>query len=207
MTVGESVSVQTLSFGKQDTGSQSAGSSVTLTNSGTDLLTISGITSSPDFPQTNICGSSLAAYASCQISVRFAPSNAAPETGALAITDNAGTQTVALSGTGTTPTITIGATTSGSLMSAVTSGQDASYTRAISGSAGFSGTVTLACSGAPQYSACTVSPTSLQVTPGSNEPFAVTVTTQTTTTASNSIEVRPLAALGMLLLCLPSRDD
>jgi drug/metabolite transporter (DMT)-like permease len=72
---------------------------------------------------------------------------------------------------------------------------------AITGSAGFSGSVTLACSGAPQYSACTLSPASLQVTPGSNQQFTVTVTTQTTTPASHSSVVRHLMPLGMFLLC------
>ena len=198
-TVGASVSPQTLSFGNQNIGSQSAASSVTLTNTGTGPLTISGIMSSPDFPQTNTCGSSLAAAASCQISVQFGPSNAGPETGTLTITDNAGTQTVALSGTGTASTITIGATTSGSLTSTVTSGQTASYALAVTGSAGFSGTVTLACSGIPQYGACTLSPTSLQVTPGSSTPFTVTITTQTP--ASQASEVRQLMPLSMFLLC------
>jgi hypothetical protein len=198
--VGTSLSAQTLIFGNQDTGSQSAASSVTLTNTGTDLLTISGITSSIDFPQTNTCGSSLAASASCQISVQFAPSNAAPETGTLTITDSAGTQTVALSGTGTAPTITIGATTSGSLTSTVAGGQTASYVLALTGSTGFSGTVTLACSGAPQYSTCTLSPTSLPITPGSNQPFTVSVTTQTTTPASHSRAALQWMPLGVLLL-------
>jgi hypothetical protein len=201
MSVGASLSVQTLFFGNQDTGSQSAASPVTLTNIGTDSLTISGITSSTDFVQTNTCGSSLAAAASCQISVQFAPSNAGAETGTITITDNAGTQTVALSGTGTTPTISIGAASGSSFSSTVAQGQTASYALALTGSAGFNGTVSLTCSGAPQYAACTLSPTSVGVTPGSNKPFTVTVTTQTTSPATQSIKVGILMPLGMFLLC------
>ena len=54
------------------------------------------------FMQTNDCPASLAAGASCSISVTFTPSAAAKQTGTLTITDNAigGTQTVSLSGTG-----------------------------------------------------------------------------------------------------------
>jgi hypothetical protein len=54
------------------------------------------------FMQTNTCPASLAAGASCSISVTFTPNAATKQTGTLTITDNAkgGTQTVPLSGTG-----------------------------------------------------------------------------------------------------------
>jgi hypothetical protein len=54
------------------------------------------------FKQTNTCTASLAAGASCSISVTFTPSAAGQQTGTLTITDNAngGTQTVQMSGTG-----------------------------------------------------------------------------------------------------------
>jgi ASPM-SPD-2-Hydin domain-containing protein len=60
---------------------------------------------SPDpgvFMQTNNCPASLAAGASCSISVTFTPSAATKQTGAVTITDNAngGMQSVPLSGTG-----------------------------------------------------------------------------------------------------------
>ncbi len=50
---------------------------------------------------SNACGtSSLAASADCQLQVEFAPAQAGVATGLLTFTDGAGTQTVALSGTG-----------------------------------------------------------------------------------------------------------
>jgi hypothetical protein len=54
------------------------------------------------FMQTNNCPASLAAGASCSISVTFKPSAATKETGTLTITDNAhgSPQEVPLSGTG-----------------------------------------------------------------------------------------------------------
>ncbi len=91
-------------------GSTSAAQTVTLKNTGTAALTISGVsitgTNPTDFAQTNTCGSSLAANATCSISVTFTPVSAASFTAMLSVADNAtGTpQTVALSGTGTTAT-------------------------------------------------------------------------------------------------------
>jgi hypothetical protein len=54
------------------------------------------------FMQTNNCPASLAAGASCSISVTFTPSAATKQTGTLVITDNGngGMQKVPLSGTG-----------------------------------------------------------------------------------------------------------
>jgi hypothetical protein len=97
-----------LTFGNQATGSTSAAQTVTLTNNGTAALTISGIATSGDFAQTNGCSASLAAGASCSISITFTPTASGSRSGALTITDNAANspQTVALTGasaSGATP--------------------------------------------------------------------------------------------------------
>jgi len=57
---------------------------------------------SGNFSQTNTCGSSVAASASCTLSVTFKPTATGTRTGAVTITDNANpaTQTVRLTGTG-----------------------------------------------------------------------------------------------------------
>jgi hypothetical protein len=75
---------------------------VTLTNTGNAALTISGISTSANFSQTNTCGPSVAAGASCGISVTFAPTVTGQRAGTLTIADNAANspQTVGLSGTG-----------------------------------------------------------------------------------------------------------
>jgi hypothetical protein len=89
------------------TGTSSAAQSATLTNTGTAALTISGIAltgaNPSSFAQTNTCGASLAAGASCTISITFAPASVASFNAALAVTDNASgsPHTVALSGSGT----------------------------------------------------------------------------------------------------------
>jgi uncharacterized repeat protein (TIGR01451 family) len=84
-------------------GATSAAQSVTLSNYGTAPLGITSIATSGDFSQTNTCGSTLAVLAGCTISVTFKPTLQGSRAGTLSITDNApgSSQTVSLSGTGT----------------------------------------------------------------------------------------------------------
>jgi probable HAF family extracellular repeat protein len=97
-----------LSFSTQAIGTTSAAKNVTLTNVGATTLTITSIavtgTNAGDFVQTHTCGSSLAAGATCSISVTFRPTASGARSAALSITDNAAgsPQQVALGGTGTT---------------------------------------------------------------------------------------------------------
>ena len=99
------LSASSLSFGSQPIGTSSAAQIVTLTNGNTSPLTIASIAANGDFAATNNCGSSLAANASCTISVVFTPSAAGARTGTLTVTDDYSTspQTVALTGTGASP--------------------------------------------------------------------------------------------------------
>jgi phospholipase C len=97
-----------LSFGNQAVGTTSAAKTVTVTNVSTSsTLTMSGITmtgANPgDYAQTNTCGSSLAAQASCTISVTFDPTATGTRTASVSINDSGGAspQTVPLTGTGT----------------------------------------------------------------------------------------------------------
>src|SRR5439155_5793412 len=75
-------------------------------NVGTTTLTISGIAitgaNAGDIAQTHACGSSLAAGASCAISVTFKPTALGTRSAALSVSDNAAAspQSVALSGSG-----------------------------------------------------------------------------------------------------------
>ena len=119
---GASLQPTSLSFGQQGTGSSSAAQSVTLTNSGNAVLSISNIglsgANSGDFAQTNSCGSSVVAGANCAILVTFKPTAAGLRSASLTVTDNASgsPQTVALTGTAfdapivsfTPPSLTLG---------------------------------------------------------------------------------------------------
>jgi predicted dienelactone hydrolase len=97
------LSVASLSFSTQLVGTTSPAQSVKLSNYGTSVLSIASIVASGDFRETNGCGSSLAAGASCTISVTFKPTQTGSRTGTLSVTDNApgSPQAVNLRGAGT----------------------------------------------------------------------------------------------------------
>ncbi len=91
-----------LAYANQPVGTTSSAQTVTLSNTGSGALNISSIATTGDYAQTNNCGASLGAGASCSINVSFTPTAAGTRPGALSVTDNASgsPQTVALSGSG-----------------------------------------------------------------------------------------------------------
>lgn len=98
----------TLSFGNITINTPSTPKIVILTNTQAVPLTINSITTSGDFVETSKCPiarQTLAAGATCQISVTFIPTVLSTETGSLAVNDNVSTspQTVQMSGTGVPP--------------------------------------------------------------------------------------------------------
>src|SRR5579863_9167212 len=107
------LSPTSLNFGNQMVDVSSTAQVITLTNTGTSSLSITNIKISggnhADFSQTNTCGSTLAANASCTISVVFTPSKTGTRTSTVSISDNASgsPQSVALSGTGVAPAVTL----------------------------------------------------------------------------------------------------
>ena len=108
-----SLSPSSLVSGSQAAGTTSAPQPVTLTNTGTGTLNIANIATTGDFTQTNSCGTSMTAGASCTINVSFIPTTSGTRTGTLAITDNAdlSPQTVSLTGTGIAPAVSFAPTT------------------------------------------------------------------------------------------------
>jgi hypothetical protein len=107
------LSTTSLSFGDQNLGIASPGESVTLTNPGSQTLGIASVAvtgaNSGDFAETNTCGTSLAAGATCTINVTFTPTATGTRTAAITVTDNApnSPQTISLSGVGTQPAVTV----------------------------------------------------------------------------------------------------
>jgi large repetitive protein len=92
-----------LNLGSILVGGASGAQTVTLTNLGTGALTISAVTASGNFSETDTCsGQTLAPSATCDISVTFTPSIMGIIPGALTVSDNApnSPQVVALSGKG-----------------------------------------------------------------------------------------------------------
>ena len=107
-----------LAFGYESVGSTTAAQSVTVHNPGASAIAISSVVASGPFAETNTCGSSLAAGASCTVSATFTPTTGGAATGELAITNSATATPIgaSLSGTGLTSTtnLALGATLSAS---------------------------------------------------------------------------------------------
>jgi phosphatidylethanolamine-binding protein (PEBP) family uncharacterized protein len=98
------VSPTSLTFANQTVGTTSAPQTVTLNNTTANAISITSIATSGDFAQTNNCGTSLAANASCTVNVTFTPSTTGTRSGTLTMTDSdaSSPQTVSLTGTGGT---------------------------------------------------------------------------------------------------------
>ncbi len=106
----QTLSPSTVSFGNWVIQTTSTVKTVTLTNTLTTPLTISSISASGNFGQTSKCPitpKTLAAGASCNISVSFTPAALGAINGTLTVTDNSSTspQTAQLSGTGVYPAV------------------------------------------------------------------------------------------------------
>jgi glycosyltransferase involved in cell wall biosynthesis len=103
-------SPNSLDFGNQPPSRTSAPMLITVTNTGNVPLLITSITLSGtnphQFSQTHTCGPSVAVGATCTISVVFKPTGKGSKTATLSVSAvGAGTQTVALSGTGVPYTV------------------------------------------------------------------------------------------------------
>jgi len=104
-----SLTPKTLTFASTAVGSTTAAKVVTLKNTGTATLDISsggikmsGTDKSSFLIKSKTCGTTVAAAASCTISVEFKPAASGALTAALDVADNAtgSPQTVSLTGTG-----------------------------------------------------------------------------------------------------------
>jgi len=175
------LSSSSLTFSGQIVSATSQAQTITITNGGNSALTITGAgitgTNSGDFKMTNGCGATVAPTANCTFQITFTPTALGNRTAALVISDNAigSPQRITLSGQGTD--FSMSAATGGSTSATLTAGQMATFNLQVSPLSSFSGSVTLACSGAPAHAACTPSTTSLNVSGTTPSAFTVTVTT------------------------------
>ncbi|GAA0928507.1 hypothetical protein GCM10009554_10080 [Kribbella koreensis] len=96
-----STSPSSLTFASQALNTTSAAQAVTVTNTGSLAASVSSVTVSGDYTQTNNCGS-IAVNASCTVNVSFRPTASGTRSGTLTVNSNATNSptTVALSGTG-----------------------------------------------------------------------------------------------------------
>ena len=146
------VTPASLSFGNQPAGSVSGAQTVTVANTGTAAASLSSISAGAPFAATNTCGSSLAAGASCTVSVTFKPAAGGAVSGSLTVASNApgSPLSVGLSGTGVSATtnLALGRPVSASssfqsyVPSNATDGNTSSYWESTDG-AGYPQTITV----------------------------------------------------------------
>jgi Cep192 domain 4/HYDIN/CFA65/VesB-like, Ig-like domain/Lactonase, 7-bladed beta-propeller len=173
----------TVDFGTVAQGAPPASQAITLTNSGTAALSISALAlggaNAGDFSQTNNCaGTSLPVQTSCTINATFSPQAQGQRSATITVTDDAADspQTITLTGNAASP-FQLGAGSSGTTSATVSAGQTAQFSLQLTPGPGYTGSVALACSGAPLGAACTVTPAALAVSSASALPFIVAVTT------------------------------
>jgi hypothetical protein len=195
-----------LSFGSQAVGTTSAAKTVTLTNTGTDTLNITAMSTSGDF-SSSTCPASLSPTANCIVSVTFSPLGGGPRNGALTITDDAtgSPHTVPFSGTGLGPgvafsppgldfgAVSMGSTSTARTVQLTNSGSAALAISSISSSGDFQATdscprglATLAAG-----ASCTITVTFTPTAPG-----ARTGTLTVTDNAGDSPQLYGLKGLG-----------
>lgn len=195
---GITLAPQSLTFNGVSVGLSSTLQTVTVTNSGTDPLSITGIQISGSFVQTNNCPATLAPAQSCAINVTFKPTSFGSSTGTITISDDAdgGSQTIPLNGNGSDFALTSAIPTA-----TVNAGASATYSITVAPVGGtYASAVQLSCSGIPAGASCSFSKTA--VTPGSTS----SVVTLTIKTAASSAEMmgspvgsRPFYAMFMQL--------
>ena len=153
----QTISTAKLSFPNQGIGTIGPAQTVTLA-AGAVVLQNLFIQVSDDFSETNNCGASLAAFATCQIQLTSTPTKAGALSGTLTVTNTAPNSplTVSLTGTGLSQGLGLSIATGSSSSVVVGAGTTmAKYMLSIGG-AGMTGSASLICTGAPAGTSCEV---------------------------------------------------
>jgi hypothetical protein len=194
------LSPSSLSFGNQTINTTSAAQSVTITNTGTANLTVSGVavsgSDSTQFAQTNTCAAALAPNATCTVSVTFTPTSSGGKNASLSVTHDApgSPSVIGLSGSSTTDAITVTPTNLAfgdqrinvsSAVQTVTISNTGSGELVFTG--GGSSAITLTGSNASEFSRTTTCGASLAVNASCTASVTFTPTTIEAKTASLSI--------------------
>ena len=169
-----------------DFGTKTQGTStpmnVTVTNAGTAALHITsavlGGANANEFALADpTCSTAIPANGSCTIVLNFTPLSVSAHTATVTLTDDAPGSPQVINITGMAgAAFTPGPAPGGSMSASVSAGQSAQYQLQLNPGAGFSGTVSLACGGAPLGAVCQVPPT-VSIANGVPAPFTVIVST------------------------------
>jgi hypothetical protein len=188
-----------LNFQNVPVGTTSPPMTITLVNNGTGTLTITTITitggNPKDFAQTNNCGTTVAAGASCAIMVTFTPMAAGPRSSVLQVADNANNspqQALLMGGAA----FALAETPS---FEQVAPGQSTSFIITATPSNMFNQTITFSCNKPPSGVTCTFLPAMLTL--DGVDPATTTLTVATTASLPMrlpfGIPPLPLAALAL----------
>jgi len=173
-----------LTFGDVGLNSTSAPQSLTVTNTGTQTLTISGVTlggANPgDFGQSSNCvGANLAFNASCTVTIQFVPQAVGQRTATVNVTDNSNSGSPQMEMLTGTAVNAFNVTSTGPTSMTVTGDMPAVYNLNFAPAPYFLGTVSFSCTVAPGGPACNVSPSTMQAIGTANPsstPVKVTAT-------------------------------
>jgi hypothetical protein len=197
-----SLAPATLTFGSTIVGSSAPAQALTLSNTGNAALPIASIAiggaNASSFTQTNTCGASLAAGASCTLTVAFSPAAAGSFSATLSVTDSAAGSPQGASLTGTAYVSSDFTLSPSPASVTVNGGTTASFTLTVGAANGtVNGAVALTASALPG-AIITFSPAS--VSPGSAS--ATSTMTVQTTTALAEVQRPRSGTLGGVFLAL-----
>ena len=187
-----------LTFGGQLLTTTSAAQTVTLTNNGNAILNFTAAPStSSGFGNTTTCGATLAASATCTVSVTFAPtSGAGAVTGTLTLTDDANGSPQSVPLTGTAWDFSVSAPSSVS----VAKGAMGTFPVTITGLGGFTGAVSFTCTPATLITSCAVPTTNAAAAPGATA--TATLTASSFVVAPQSMKLPPAATIREVFLVM-----
>ncbi len=180
---GISLSPSALDFGEEGVGRTSAGKLLTLTNNGTGTVGGVAVQATGDFTTgDDTCTTPLAPGTACTVLVSFTPSQTGQRSGTFTLTsgDLPGPMVANLNGMGVDFQLAV----VGSPSVTVVGGSKASYTLQVTSLGGASGTLAVACTGAPASATCSISPSPAPLVPGATTTLLVTITTAGQSTAA-----------------------
>jgi hypothetical protein len=189
------VSTSDMNFGSINGASTSASRTVTVSDTGNATLNFSQISLAASFGWGSdvLCSISvpLTPGNSCPLVADFAPPAGGSYSGSIVLTDDApnSPQSITMEGVATQPDYGI---TANPTTLTLHQGQTGTATLTVTPIFGYTGTIQFACTGLPAYSTCSFLPTSA-VFDGNTDPISVTLTVNTTGTATSASVTAPVS--------------
>jgi hypothetical protein len=171
--------------------------SVAITNTGTSPMHVSSISAAGNSPadftnSTASCSNAtVAANASCTVSVTFSPLFSGPRSETLTVSDDAPNSPQILNIFSSAPPAFSISSPSTAFSATVSAGQSARYTLQLTPGLDYNGTISFTCTGAPLGATCQA-PASVVLNTGAPAPFTVTVVTSGSAIIAPEISSRRL---------------